>query len=147
MPTNPYKTPASNIETDQTNKRSIWWKIYFFFITLLSLLSFAGIFFMEGVGITEYVSVVIWLVATIGLFGFVFLKKIITPGFWLIFFIGYLTFSIAYYFITNIDLSAGISQTEFIISNLISWLLSLPAIVALYTYSKPSCRPWSGTNN
>lgn len=143
MENNPYQTPESNIANESEFKRSIWWKIYFFFITILSAIGMVSFFADPGVGVSEFISLVIWLVATTGLFGFVFLKPIYKPSFWLQVLIAYVIFSFAYYFITNVDLRMGMSDTELYISNAIGWLFSLPAYYGLYAYSKPSNPAWN----
>jgi hypothetical protein len=139
---NPYQTPASNVGPEVKFKRSIWWKIYFFFITILSAFGIVSFLVAPGAGITEYISLVLWLIATIGLFGFVFLKPIYNPKFWLQVLIVYVVFSFAYYFITDVDLRMGMNDTEFYISIVIGWLLSLPAYYGLYAFSKPTNPTW-----
>lgn len=142
MENNPYQAPESDLGNKGEFKRSIWWKIYFFFITILSALGMVSLFAVPGAGITEYINLAIWLIATAGLFGFVFVKPIHKPEFWLQILIVSLVFSVAYYFITDINLRAGMSETEFYISSAIGWLFSLPSYYALYAYSKSSNPAW-----
>lgn len=142
METNPYQTPESNLGQDNQLKRSVWWKIYFFFITILSVIGMISLLVKPAAGIAEYTSLLTWTMATIGLFGFVFLKPIYKPQFWLITLIVYLAYDVIYYFITNIDLRMGLSDLEFYISTAIGVLLSLPTYYALYSFSKPDNRVW-----
>jgi hypothetical protein len=143
MENSPYQTPESDLQIESEFKRSIWWKIYFFIITILSAFGMISFFADPGAGISEYISLVIWLVATTGLFGFVFLKPIYKPKFWLQVLIAYVAFSTVYYFITGVDLRVGMSDTEFYVSNAIGWVLSLPAYYGLYAFSKPSNQAWT----
>lgn len=143
MDNNPYQTPRSEVASGTQFKRSIGWKIYFFCITGLSVLSMLAMFFVPDAGLAEIASLVLWLVATSGLFGFAFDKRIATPRFWLYTLIVYSLFSVAYYFITDIDLRAGMSLTQFYVSSAISWLLALPAYYALYAYSRPNDPVWN----
>ena len=144
MEHNAYKTPESDIVNEDNSrfKRSVWWKIYFFFITIMSAFGMFSFLLMPESGISEYISLALWLVATIGLFGFVFLKPIYKPEFWLQALIAYITFNIVYYFITNIDLRMGMNDIEFYMSSAIGWLLSIPAYYGLYAFSKPSNPAW-----
>lgn len=142
MENSPYQTPESNLETKNEFKRSVWWKIYFFFITILSAFGMMSFLANPAAGVTEYISLIIWLVATTGLFGFVFLKPIYKPQFWFFALIAYVVFSFVYYFITDIDLRMGMSDTVFYTSNAVSWLFSLPAFYGLYALSKPSNPAW-----
>lgn len=142
METNPYQTPKSELASRDGFKRSIGWKIYFFCVTGLSALAMLGLFLTPGAGAAEVATLVFWLVATVGLFGFAFDKPIANPRFWLVVLIAYSAFSVAYYFLTNIDLRAGLSDTQLYISNAISWAIALPAYYALYAYSRPADPVW-----
>lgn len=145
MENNPYQAPESDLETQREFNRSVWWKIYFFLITLVSAIGMFSFLVNPKAGFSEYISMVIWLVATLGLFGFVFLKPIYTPTFWLLVVIAYICFNVLYYFITEIDLRMGMTDSEFYISSAIGWLLSIPAYYGLYKYSKPGSPPWQNS--
>lgn len=145
MENSPYQPPESNLETDSEFKRSVWWKVYFFFITILTAVGMAMFLAEPAAGLAEYASLLFWLVATVGLFGFVFLKPIFKPQFWLITLIVYLIFTVSYFFITNIDLRMGMSDTEYYINNAIGVLFSLPGYYGLYAFSKPGDPAWKNT--
>lgn len=132
----------SNIKNKSEFKRSVWWKIYFFFSVILGMLSMLGLLINPKSGLIESICVITSLAATVGLFGFVFLKPIYKPKFWLLVLIADIVFTITLYFITDIDMKKNMSDTVYYISNAISWLLSLPVYYALYTYSKPSDPAW-----
>lgn len=142
MESNPYQTPRSEVADGARFKRSIGWKIYFFCITGISALAMLGLFFTPGAGASEVATLAFWLVATVGLFGFAFDKPIATPRFWLVVLIVYGGFSVTYYFLTDIDLRAGLTDAQFYISNAISWAIALPAYYALYAYSRPYDPVW-----
>lgn len=142
MGNNPYQTPESDVGVESNFQRSIWWKIYFFFITILSAFGMVSFLIDPSAGVAEYINLVLWLIATTGLFGFVFLKPIYKPKFWLQVLIAYIVFNFAYYFITDVDFRMGMSDTEFYISVAVGWLLSLPAFYGLYAFSKSTDPVW-----
>lgn len=142
METSPYQTPQSELGHTSSFKRSIWWKIYFFFITIVSAVGMLSFFLNPNVGIAEYIYLPVWVVATVGLFGFVFVKSFYRPQFWLVFLIAYIAFAVIYYFITRIDQRAGMGDAEFYIVTAVSWLLTLPTFFAIYFYSKPTNPAW-----
>lgn len=146
MGNNPYQTPKSDAFIVREFKRSVWWKMYFFFITILSAIGMVSFLFEPGTGVSEYINLGLWLVATVGLYGFTFLKPISKPKFWLQILIVYIVFSFAYYFITDVDLRQGMSDATFYITAGIGWVLTLPTFYALYALSKPTDPNWDGLN-
>ncbi|MGE6451149.1 hypothetical protein ACQKC5_01960 [Shewanella baltica] len=129
-------------ENTDTFKRSTWWKIYFFFITILTATGMISMLSDPSAGAAEYIYLSLWVVGTVGFFGFVFLKPIYKPQFWLTFLVGYIVLTITYYFLTNIDQRMGMSDNEYYITTAISWLISLPAYYALYAYGNPRNPAW-----
>ena len=109
------QTPELNLKNSSEFKRSVWWKIYFFFITILSGIGMLSFFSDPKVGIAEFLFLPIWLVATVGFFGFVFIKPVYKPKFWLQLLIVYIAYTIIYYFITEIDQRMGMDEMEFYI--------------------------------
>lgn len=142
MDKDPYQPPESDVSVDARGPRAVGWKIYFFLITLLGVFSFVGVFMMEGVGLPEYVSVILWVPATAALFGFAFVRPVANPGFWRYFLVVYVMFAVAYYSITGIDFHEGLTPTQYAVSNAIGWALSLPGYVALFLYSRPDDMTW-----
>jgi hypothetical protein len=47
-----------------------------------------------------------------------------------------------YYFITNIDLKMGMSDTGFYINIIVGYFLALPGYYAFYAYGKSDRQPW-----
>ena len=123
-------------------KRSIWWKIYFFILAGLSLVGSVDMLSNEAAGIAEVISIFMIVIGTIGLYGFVFSKKIYLRTFWLYFFPVYLTTSIAYHFITKIDLSSGMTSQQYLITLIVSWIIALPGYIGILLYALPSNKLW-----
>lgn len=142
MTDNPFEPPSSDVDTKMSGHRSVWWKVYFYVITTLTFFSFLGMAGVEGFGSAEIFAIVLEIPAMIGLFGFAFTKRVATPAFWRMFFVVYLTFSVAYYFLTDMDISAGLTPTENLVSQGIGWLIVLPGLIALYLYGNPSDKAW-----
>lgn len=136
MEIDPYRSPGANVSVQLPDRRSVWWKIYFYFIGGMTLSSIAFMFTQPEIGLPDYIGMAFWLVAPVGLYGFVFFKRILTPDFWRYFLIVYIVFNIAYYFLTDVDLSGGMTQTWFIFSIIVSWLMSFPTLFGIYLYSK-----------
>ncbi|MCJ8270044.1 MAG: hypothetical protein MJK04_11665 [Psychrosphaera sp.] len=148
MENNPYQSPESDIELPTTQfKRSIWWKIYFYLITVLSILGLTLMMFEPGVGLAEYLSVISLLLTTTGLFAFVFFKPIASAKIWLYILIATFAYGFIDYGITNTDLKAGISDMEFYISQIIGFALELPTYFALYAISKVDHSVWQLRKN
>jgi len=123
-------------------KRSIWWKIYFFILAGLSLMGSVDMLSDEAAGIAEAISIPMIVIGTIGLYGYVFSKKIYLRTFWFYFFPVYLTTSIAYHFITKIDLSSGMTSHQYTIILIVSWIISLPGYIGVFLYALPSNKLW-----
>ena len=143
MENNPYQSPESDIEQPTTQfKRSIWWKIYFYFVTILSILGLTLMMFDPGVGLAAYLSVISFLLTTTGLFGFVFLKPIASAKIWLYILIATFAYTFIYYGITHTDLKVGMSNMKFYISQIVGFAFMLPNYYALYAISKADHPLW-----
>jgi hypothetical protein len=142
MTESPYAPPASDVYMEPEFKRSVLWKIYFYISVVLSIFGYAVIFFTPGAGVIEVVSLVVSLASTLGIFGFIFCKKIFSPSVWLAVLLLSFGYSVAYYFLTHIDLSAGLDPMGNLISQAIGWGFAIPGYIALYLYSKPTNPIW-----
>ncbi len=143
MQTNPYQSPAADLTAPSSElQRSVWWKIYFFVITILTAFGFLGIFADQNAGWPEYLLLFFFLTATVGFAGFVFSKRILQPRFWLYFVALYLLISIAYYFVTQVDLSAGMTRNEYLTWSLFGWVISIPGYWGLFKYGSSSNPLW-----
>jgi glucan phosphoethanolaminetransferase (alkaline phosphatase superfamily) len=126
------------IKQNSELKRSVWWKIYFFIFVFFYGLGIVLTLAEPKSGIIEYIGIVTTVILAIGLYGFVFLKPIFKPKFWLLVLITDVVFSVIHHFNTNIDLKMDISDSIYYVSYAIALLVSMPAYFALYFYSKPS---------
>jgi len=124
-------------------KRSKWWKNYFYLLVAITVLGFIEILFNEAAGITEAIYYPLSIIGLIGLYGYVFSKKILHRSFWLYFIAIYLAATIAYYFVTDIDMSAGMTPEEYIFVNIFSWAISLPGYIGIMLYGLPSNKLWN----
>jgi len=130
-------------------ERSIFWKIYYFIITSLIILGCVGWIGDENFGLAEIVSILMSLIGTIGLYGYVFSKRIYKQSFWLYFLVFYLIFGVAYFFITDIETFPEIPEISHSANNImvmfgivITIILSLPAYIGLLLYALPSNKLW-----
>jgi len=79
-------------------KRSVLWKTYFCFMVYLSVMVVNDgldvikpwIIVYRGLGLIKFIDIPMTLIATIGLFGYVFNKRIYKQSFWICFFGFYL---------------------------------------------------------
>ncbi len=124
-------------------RRSIWWKVYFFFITIALVFGTAPIVFDPHAGISEYIDFIVFVFATVGLYSFVFLRPIFNPSFWLSVFLVDLIYSVVYIFVANIDLGSG---GEFYAAYGVGVLLYLPTYWSLFALSRPTDPAWSLSN-
>jgi len=143
MNNNPYETPKSEVQSKNFQKRSIWWKIFFFIITLLSFTGMATFLVAEGVGIVDYVEFLLLIIATTGFFGFVFNKKILFPKFWFGFLIFYLISGFFYDSLSGVDMRDGMSDNMYYISLAVGYIISIPGYCALFLYSRESHQIWN----
>lgn len=119
------------------DKRLNYWglklcKIYFWII-----LSIYGLVFLLGAMIekgevNDYIDLVIMVLMFIGVFGFLYRKRILKPLFWKIVLISLLIWDIYYIFMFPIFLS---SQKFVITDSLIEYLMQIPFYICLYLYS------------
>ena len=139
---NPYEAPKSNVDISSKIKRSIWWKIYFFIITLLSFVGMTSFLLSESVGIVDYIEALLLLIATVGLFGYAFSKKVLFPKFWVPFLVFYLVAGLIYEPLSSVDMRQGVSDSEYYIGLLIGYIISLPAYYGLYKYGNENELAW-----
>lgn len=142
---NPYQAPKSDIDNGELQTRSVFWKIYFFIITILSFIGMVSFLLSSGAGIIDYAEFVLLIIATAGLYGFVFTKKVLSPGFWVPFLVFYLIAGIAYEPLSSVNMREGMSDNVYYISVAIGYIFSLPGYYALYKYGQKSEQPWTNT--
>ena len=93
-------------------KRSIFWKIYFWLIVCVSIGGLSFTLSHENSGLIEIIDIPMVLIATIGLFGYVFSKRIYKQSFWICFFGAYLAYSLVSPFLSEIESLLKISQEK-----------------------------------
>jgi len=143
MSENPYSPPESELGMSTELRRSVWWKIYFFIITIFSFLGIFTYVAAENSGFPEYLLLLSTVVWTVGLFGFCFLRKILFPKFWLVFLVVSFSYGILYLFISKVDLRMGLSDSAYYVSLAIGFLISFPAYFALFSYGRSNNPIWS----
>lgn len=134
-------------------ERSILWKMYFVLFVCLNVLGVGILFSEENFGIIEIIDLPMTLISIIGLYGYVFSKRIHKQSFWFSFFLVYLVFSFVYPFLSEIEFLAHdpeLSDAEnkffniFVIVTMIP--LILPAYIGLLLYALPSNKLWKNIN-
>jgi len=143
MNINPYAPPKSNIELDGKLKRSVWWKIYFYPITVLYFVGTISLLQEKSAGLVDYLLLLATIVATVGFFGFVYLKKILFPKFWIVFLVFYIVFGSAYEFFTDLDLREGLSDKKYYLYMFVEFIISLPLFYALFSYGRRKNPIWN----
>ena len=83
-------------------ERSIFWKIYFWLIVCVSIWGLSFTLSHENSGLIEIIDIPMGLIATIGLFGYVFSKRIYKQSFWICFFWILLAYSLVSPFLSEI---------------------------------------------
>jgi hypothetical protein len=136
-------------ENEMKIERSILWKMYFVLLVCLTVLAAGLTFSEENFGIIEIIDISMTLIATIGLFGYVFSKRIHKQSFWFSFFWVYLVFSLVSPFLSEIEFFANdpeFSPTENTIINFLTLGVCipfiLPAYIGLLLYGLPSYKLW-----
>ena len=81
----PYEAPKSDLYSQKIEKRSIWWKVYFYFICSLFILNAISTFTNNEINAYDYLSNAVNFICALGLFGFVYNRKIFIMKFWFIF--------------------------------------------------------------
>ncbi len=147
MTATPYIEPESELASQKAIKRSVFWKIYFVLLTLISCFGIFTLLVDPNANYSEYISLLLGIPATVGFFGYVFSKKILNLKFWQLFLVLYVLWSVLYYFLTDIDMVMDMELTVVIISQGIGWLIALPGYVALFLYCRKSYLLWDYVPN
>ena len=142
------------IITDIKIQRSIFWKINFFIITALTQFGVMEMVSYEGFGVAEIISILTSAIGIIGLYGYVFSKRIFKRSFWLYFLAIYIIFDIAYFFITDAvifpemeDLSPAENKFLTLFAIIVGSVISFPSYDGLLLYGLPSNKLWKSNNN
>lgn len=121
------------------------WKIYFWILLLLLLLSYAAIF-TGAPSIWDVFDIIISLAAITGLFAYAYKKKVLTAKFWSITFLVIIAWDLTY----NLVLSEYLGVAQNIsgsrdaspIQTLVGLALVMPEYIALYLLAFKSDTLW-----
>lgn len=122
----------------------MWWKIYFWFFTVFTIIGLFSLLQYSPLAIGDIVVVILNIVLIVGLYAFVFKKYIFSPRIWKIIFWIIIIFLVETFlelyvlpkdFVNNY-LSFLKSNMPFSESDaLLGWLISLPILYAIYKLS------------
>ena len=74
------------ISDSSPKQRSIFWKIYFWLLVCIIYLGIKLTFSEENFAVIEVIDIIMSVIATIGLYGYVFSMRIHKQSFWFSFF-------------------------------------------------------------
>ncbi len=139
MDSNPYKTPSANVErTEPPVERSIWWKIYFWFVFITECLYAAWVIAdPEGTdaGPSDYFDLVLYAFVLLALFGFAYSRRFLTKKTWQYFFPFILLWDLWFIFIDgDWEEVMRLGLIVFLVSLIIIIALMIPQYIALYCY-------------
>ena len=141
----PEEQSITNIKVE----RSVFWKIYFWLLVCLTVLGSGVTFSEENFGIIEIIDLPMTLISIIGLYGYVFSKRIYTQSFWFFFFWVYLVFCFVYPVLSDIDIFVNdpeLSTAENKFINIFTIVLLIPLVlpsyIGLLLYALPSNKLW-----
>src|SRR2546423_15191772 len=93
----------------------MWWKVYFWIAVGEAVLAVSSIFFFPGYHLfTQIVMAVIFLIALIGIYAYVFRKKILTKLFWQYFLGIYVLIDVLYLIYASVPTAPFISSLRFL---------------------------------
>ena len=125
-------------------ERSIFWKIYFFIFVGLTSLEF--IFESIETTIWDIVNIPIMIMATIGLYGYVFSKNFYKQYFWLCFFVFLIIWDAMYFIVVGIPPDPELTEMENkyidLFAIILTYISMTPAYIGLLFYGLPSNKLW-----
>ena len=125
-------------------ERSIFWKIYFFIFVGSTLLEFIAVFVETR--IWDIVNIPIMIIATIGLYGYVFSKNFYKQYFWLCFCVFLIIWDAVVIFVIGMPLTPELTEIErqylYLFSIAFSYILLTPGYIGLLLYGLPSNKLW-----
>ena len=125
-------------------ERSIFWKIYFFIFVGLTSLEFIS----ESIETTiwDIVNIPIMIMATIGLYGYVFSKNFYKQYFWLCFFVFLIIWDAMYLIVVGMPPDPELTEMENkyidLFAIILHYILMTPAYIGLLLYGLPSNKLW-----
>lgn len=146
--TNPYKTPSSELENHQLD-RKLRWKILFWIVFILEILSFGLLIAEDSLfSFKTICEVLVYIPVLLGLFGYAYNKAILFPAFWKILIPVGVIYD-AWMIFDDFKESALESDPSFAIAVFgVVIILFLPMMffqyLALYYYSQNKNNIWAG---
>ena len=132
------------ISDSSPKQRSIFWKIYFFIFVGLTSLEFISV--SIEVTIWGIVNIPIMIIATIGLYGYVFSKNFYKQYFWLCFFVFLIIWDAVYFIVVGLPPDPELTEMENkyidLFAIILTYILMTPAYIGLLLYGLPSNKLW-----
>ena len=115
------------------DNRIIIWKIYFWAIVFLSGISYVTVGFGR---IWEFVDLVIFVVAFLGLYGFCWQQQVISRSFWRAFFPAQLIWNIYYLYFLPLPVTVveDVDMSRFLFGT-VNFIPYIPLMMALFLYT------------
>lgn len=122
-------------------KRSVWWKIYFYILFILNVALIFGFFIADELYVNYYKSEIIYEIlqyilyftSYVGLYGFIYQKRIFFKDFWIFIFV-----------VSLIDLIGLILLQEPEVKEYgWAYIIYIPLYLALYKYAFKMNELWS----
>ena len=111
----------------------MFWKIYFWIIIILSGISYLAVGFGR---IWEFVDLVIFAIAFLGLYAFSWQKQVLSRSFWRAFFPAQIIWNIYYlYFMSLPESVAEEADMSRLLFGTINLLPYIPLMIALFLYT------------
>lgn len=146
---NAYKPPESNLklDTENINEPHYLWKIFFWVYAPLTLISVILLLFIENLSIFDYLDMVIYTIAALGLFGYSFSKALFTQKIWGMFFYLFILWFIFYEVIAPFVLNIPQYGEPAVLDIwLLVYILEIPIIACLYLYGFKVKQLWTPKN-
>ena len=118
-------------------KKSIWWKIYFWPICVLLVADTIERFIIEEFNLFLMVDQLFGILALVGMFGYIYNRRFISKGFWMVF----LPLMIGWEVIYDTFINPPAIEFEPIIMALIL-LFAIPVFILLFLYGYRSAELW-----
>ena len=139
----PYRTPRSDVEVLQTASKTKW-KVFFWVILVLELVSIGFIFIdSEGTVLEIVTELIIYPIIVIGIYGFAYDKRIMFRKLWIFMIPVGLAFDIYSYY--TLDWNFGSPEEMYFTAGL-SLVIGIPFMflqyLALYKYGSKSPEIW-----
>ena len=145
MNESPYQPPSATLVSASEQERpGIGWKLYFGFLMLLVLLSYAAVGLVT-LQAFDFLDMALSTVSTVGLFGYVFQKRIGRKPFWRVWLPSVLVWDLAYLtIIQSAGLGGMVSEEESMgfMEIGISFLILLPIYIGLFRYGNRCAALW-----